>query len=103
MKLHRISPDALRPGGDEYFIGEARVQPLLGEADGIDVVVVSFSPGARTYLPAPDAPPSPPGPPARCTGTAPRRTPASRTSRSASWAAPAGPGPTRWRRRRVDP
>jgi quercetin dioxygenase-like cupin family protein len=50
MKVQHISPDALRPGGDEYFIGEAKVQPLLGEADGIDIVVVSFSPGARTYL-----------------------------------------------------
>ncbi|MEX0800398.1 MAG: cupin domain-containing protein [Dehalococcoidia bacterium] len=56
MKVHRISPDALQPGGDEYFIGEARVQPLLGEADGIDIVVVSFSPGARTYLHAHEAP-----------------------------------------------
>ena len=50
MKVHHISPDALRPGGNDYFIGEARVQPLLGQADGIDIVVVSFSPGARTYL-----------------------------------------------------
>src|SRR3972149_8538051 len=32
MKDHQISPHALRPGGDEYFIGEARGQPLLGEA-----------------------------------------------------------------------
>ena len=56
MKVQRISPDALRPGGDAYFIGEARVQPLLGEADGIDIVVVSFAPGARTYLHAHEAP-----------------------------------------------
>src|SRR3970282_1237729 len=56
MKLHRISPDALRLGGDEYFIGEARVQPLLGQADGIDIVVVFFSPGARTYLHAHEVP-----------------------------------------------
>src|SRR3989304_4268809 len=47
MKVHHISPDALRPGGNEYFIGEA---------DGIDIVVVSFSPGARTYLHAHEAP-----------------------------------------------
>jgi quercetin dioxygenase-like cupin family protein len=56
MKVHHISPDALRPGGGEYFIGEARVQPLLGQVDGIDIVVVSFAPGARTYLHAHEVP-----------------------------------------------
>lgn len=56
MRVLRISPDALQPGGDEYFVGEARVQPLLSETDGIDIVVVSFSPGARTYLHAHDVP-----------------------------------------------
>jgi quercetin dioxygenase-like cupin family protein len=50
MRVIQTSEDRLQPGGDEYFIGEARVQPLLGEADGIDIVIVSFSPQARTYL-----------------------------------------------------
>lgn len=50
MKLHHISPDAAVDGGSEYFIGEARVQPIVGAPDGVDIVVVRFSPGARTYL-----------------------------------------------------
>lgn len=29
MKVHEICGDALRPGGDEYLIGDASVQPLL--------------------------------------------------------------------------
>lgn len=49
MKVHRVTPAAAVPGGHEYFIGEARVQPIL-TADGLDIVVVRFGPGARTYL-----------------------------------------------------
>lgn len=50
MKVIPISQDAARAGGHEYFIGEVHVQPLLSAADGLDIVVVRFSPGARTYL-----------------------------------------------------
>ncbi len=50
MKLHHITPEAAVDGGSEHFVGEARVQPVVSAADGIDIVVVRFSPGARTYL-----------------------------------------------------
>ncbi len=56
MKVTHITKDIARPGGSENFIGETWVQPLLGEKDGIDIVVVSFSPGARTYLHAHEVP-----------------------------------------------
>ncbi len=50
MKVQHIREDAAVPGGNEYFIGEASVQPLVRPDEGIDIVVVRFSPGARTYL-----------------------------------------------------
>ena len=50
MNVTRISPDAARPAGHEYFIGEVQVQPLVSPGDGLDIVLVRFSPGARTYL-----------------------------------------------------
>ena len=51
MKVHRISKDASVDGGTDYFVGgPVRVQPIVGSSDGIDIVVVRFSPGARTYL-----------------------------------------------------
>jgi quercetin dioxygenase-like cupin family protein len=56
MKRQHISPDAAIDGGDTYFVGKARVQPILGPPDGIDIVLVRFSPGARTYLHAHEVP-----------------------------------------------
>lgn len=56
MKVIPISPDATRPAGDDYFIGEVRVQPVVGAADGLDIVVVRFSASARTYLHSHDVP-----------------------------------------------
>jgi len=50
MKVIPISEKAAQPGGDEYFIGEVHVQTILNPADGLDLTVVRFSPGARTYL-----------------------------------------------------
>ncbi len=50
MKVAHITKDVARPGGSEHFIGEANVQPILGTSEGLDIVVVRFSPGARTYL-----------------------------------------------------
>ena len=50
MNLHRISESAAVDAGSEYFVGEVRVQPLVRAEDGIDIIVVRFSPGARTYL-----------------------------------------------------
>ncbi len=56
MKVTSITRDAAEPGGNEYFIGKAHVQPILGTADGLEIVVVRFSPGARTYLHTHDVP-----------------------------------------------
>lgn len=51
MRVHRISPEAAIDGGTDFFVGgQVRVQPLVASSDGIDIVVVRFSPGARTYL-----------------------------------------------------
>ncbi len=50
MNLLRITPDATVSAGGEYFVGEVRVQPLVSPNEGVDLVVVRFSAGARTYL-----------------------------------------------------
>jgi quercetin dioxygenase-like cupin family protein len=55
MKVHRISPESLRPAGD-VIIGGANVQPLVAPDEGLDIVLVSFSAGARTYLHTHDVP-----------------------------------------------
>jgi quercetin dioxygenase-like cupin family protein len=56
MEVHHISPDAAIDGGNTYFIGQARVQPIYGPPDGIDIVLVRFNAGARTYLHAHEVP-----------------------------------------------
>jgi quercetin dioxygenase-like cupin family protein len=56
MKVHHIRPEAGAEGPSDYFIGRARVQPILGAEDAIDIVLVTFSPGARTYLHAHEVP-----------------------------------------------
>ncbi len=50
MHVLRITPSAAVSAGTEYFVGEVGVQSLVGPGDGLDLVVVRFSPGARTYL-----------------------------------------------------
>jgi len=50
MKVHRISPDAAVPAGEQFFVGEVRVQPVVPGTEGIEIIVVRFSAGARTYL-----------------------------------------------------
>ena len=51
MKVHPISAEATADGGTEYFTGgPVRVQPVVSANEGIDIIVVRFSPGARTYL-----------------------------------------------------
>jgi len=50
VKVLRIASEAARPAGNDYFVGEVRVQPLLAAGEGLDLVVVRFSAGARTYL-----------------------------------------------------
>lgn len=55
MKVIQIAGDAARPGGNEHFVGQVDIQPILGGADGLAVAVVRFGPGARTYLHSHDA------------------------------------------------
>lgn len=51
MKVHRISPEAAGDAGTEHFTGgPVRVQPIVSPDEGIDIIVVRFGPGARTYL-----------------------------------------------------
>lgn len=50
MKVHHVSPGAAVGGGNEYFVGQVTVQPIVPSSEGIDIVVVRFSAGARTYL-----------------------------------------------------
>ncbi len=51
MKVHQITPAAAVDGGADFFVGgPVRMQPLVSPDEGIDIVVVRFSAGARTYL-----------------------------------------------------
>ena len=56
MRVTQVHEEAAVSGGDEYFVGEVSVQPIAGPDEGIDIVVVRFSPGARTYLHTHDVP-----------------------------------------------
>jgi quercetin dioxygenase-like cupin family protein len=56
MKVHHVSPDAAVDAGSEYFVGKVSVQPIVSPDQGIDITVVRFSPGARTYLHTHDVP-----------------------------------------------
>ena len=48
--VQEVNPDAAVNAGNEFFVGEVRVQPVVSAAEGIDIIVVRFSAGARTYL-----------------------------------------------------
>lgn len=50
MRVTHTSEESLQHGGNDYFVGEARVQPLVSPEEGLDIVLVRFSAGARTYL-----------------------------------------------------
>lgn len=51
MKVHRIAPESTVDGGTDFFVGgEVRIQPIVSPDEGIDIIVVRFSAGARTYL-----------------------------------------------------
>ncbi len=50
MNPTQVTPDAAVDAGQEFFVGEVRVQPVVRPGDGIDIIVVRFGPGARTYL-----------------------------------------------------
>jgi quercetin dioxygenase-like cupin family protein len=51
MKVHHTPASAAEDGGRQFFVGgEVRVQPIVSPQEGLDIVLVRFSPGARTYL-----------------------------------------------------
>src|SRR5438132_13694170 len=50
MRVHRVDPAAAVPAGEQFFVGDVRVQPIVSGTEGIDIIIVRFSPGARTYL-----------------------------------------------------
>jgi quercetin dioxygenase-like cupin family protein len=50
MKVTKVTPESAVSAGNDYFVGEVQVQPVVSPAEGIDIIVVRFSAGARTYL-----------------------------------------------------
>lgn len=51
MKVHRISPESAADGGTANFTGgPVQVQMIVSPEEGLDIIIVRFSPGARTYL-----------------------------------------------------
>jgi len=50
LQVHHVSPDAAVPAGEQFFVGEVLVQPVVPRTEGIEIIVVRFSAGARTYL-----------------------------------------------------
>jgi quercetin dioxygenase-like cupin family protein len=51
MKVHHTPESAAEDGGKTFFVGgKVRVQVVVTPEEGIDIVLVRFSPGARTYL-----------------------------------------------------
>lgn len=56
MRVHHTPESEARPGEKEFFLGEVRVQPIVGTEEGLDIILVRFSPGARTYLHTHDVP-----------------------------------------------
>jgi len=49
VKVHR-TPESVARTETQFFVGEVKVQSILGGDDGIEIAMVRFSPGARTYL-----------------------------------------------------
>ncbi len=51
MKVHRTAEAAAGDGGTKYFVGGGvMVQAIVSADEGIDIILVRFSPGSRTYL-----------------------------------------------------
>jgi quercetin dioxygenase-like cupin family protein len=44
------TPESAASVETQFFVGEVRVQPIVAPEDGLDIVLVRFSPGARTFL-----------------------------------------------------
>jgi quercetin dioxygenase-like cupin family protein len=50
MKVTHVTPEAAVPAGEQFFVGEVRVQPVVPGTEGVEIILVRFSAGARTYL-----------------------------------------------------
>jgi quercetin dioxygenase-like cupin family protein len=50
MRVHHTAGEVGIPGGSDYFIGDVRVQPVVAPEEGLDIILVRFAPGARTFL-----------------------------------------------------
>ena len=51
MKVHRTPESAAGDGGTKLFVGGGvRVQRIVSGDEGLDITLVRFAPGARTYL-----------------------------------------------------
>ena len=49
--MHVIrTPESAASVETQFFVGEVRVQPVVAPEDGLDIVLVRFSAGARTFL-----------------------------------------------------
>lgn len=49
MRLIR-TPESAASKETQFFVGEVHVQPVVSSDEGLEIAVVRFSPGARTYL-----------------------------------------------------
>jgi quercetin dioxygenase-like cupin family protein len=49
MKVHETPESAAEAGPAQFFAGEVRTQTILQPDEGLDIVLVRFSPGSRTY------------------------------------------------------
>lgn len=50
MKITKVTQEAAVSAGNQFFVGDVSVQPVVSSSEGIDIIVVRFSAGARTYL-----------------------------------------------------
>lgn len=49
MRVTR-TPESAAKAETQYLVGEVHVQPIVSGQDGLEIALVRFSPGARTYL-----------------------------------------------------
>lgn len=50
MRVHHTPESEARAGEKEFFLGDVKVRPVVASEEGLDIILVRFSPGARTYL-----------------------------------------------------
>ena len=50
MRVQHLKESQGHPGEKQFFIGDVTVVPVVDSADGVDIILVRFAPGARTYL-----------------------------------------------------